>query len=585
MALRMGSALLPALSLSLAAAVPAQFSPEAVAALRRQEPQRVEAARAALLSQREAFGLGQEDGFAPASALTDELGQTHARFLQTYQGIKVFGGEVIAHMDVRGQMLAPTNGAFARIRLNTQPSISLDEALATAHRELAPQGPYASAPTAELVVLPVTVQVKAGKGEGALAYRNQILRYELAYHVHAELENGAETRHMDYMINAHTGAVMDAWSSLQTAAASGTGNSQYSGTVAINTNSITGGYELRDTVRGMNFDTRNLNHATSGNGTTYTDADNTWGDGANYVEGSSTTAANGETAAVDAHYGVGLTYDYYKNIHNRNGIDGNGTATYSRVHYSNSYDNAFWSDSCFCMTYGDGSSFTTLTSIDVAGHEMSHGVCARTANLTYRGESGGLNEANSDINGTMVEFMAHGGGTTTVPNWGSGIPSETVYWTGSSTSSPSTNKSVPAANYLIGEQLATASYTHPLRFMYKPSLDGSSPDSWSKSLGRLNVHYSSGVANHFFFLLAHGTQADAFSDGIKSPTANGSTIVGIGNDAAIRIWYRALTVYMTSSTNYSGARTATLNAAKDLYGATSTQYNTVAAAWTAVNVK
>ncbi|HEY3271180.1 MAG TPA: M4 family metallopeptidase, partial [Geothrix sp.] len=311
----------------------------------------------------------------------------------------------------------------------------------------------------------------------------------------------------------------------------------------------------------------------------------TWGDGLNY-NGGSTTSANGQTAAVDAHYGVGLTYDFYKNIFGRNGIDGIGTATYSRVHYSSAYDNAFWSDSCFCMTYGDGSSFKSLESIDVAGHEMSHGVCARTANLTYRGESGGLNEANSDIFGTMVEFMAHGGGTTTVPNYSTITSTINVYWTGTTTPTPSTNKAVPAANYLIGEQLATSKYTRPLRFMYKPSLDGSSADAWSKTVGRLDVHYSSGVANHFYFLLAHGSQIDAFSDGIQSPMANGVTsVTGLGNDKAARIWYRALTVYMTSSTNYAAARTATLSAASDLYGAASAEYASVNRAWLAVNVK
>ncbi len=385
-------------------------------------------------------------------------------------------------------------------------------------------------------------------------------------------------------MDAHSGAILEQWSTLHTVA--GTGNSQYSGTVSINTTANGAAYDLRDTARGMNFATYNLNHATTGTGTLYNDADNTWGDGANYVEGSSTTAPNGQTAAVDAHYGVGLTYDFYKNIFGRNGIDGNNGATYSRVHYSNSYDNAFWSDSCFCMTYGDGSSFTTLTSIDVAGHEMSHGVCARTANLTYRGESGGLNEANSDIFGTMVEFMAHGGGTTTVPNYTNINSTINVYWTGATTPTPSTSKAVPAANYYIGEQLATASYYRPLRFMHKPSLDGKSPDAWSKSLGRLDVHYSSGVANHFFFLLSHGSQIDTFSDGIQSPMANGVTsIAGLGNDKAARIWYRALTVYMTSSTNYAAARTATLSAAADLYGSGSTEYNTVNTAWLAVNVK
>ena len=99
------------------------------------------------------------------------------------------------------------------------------------------------------------------------------------------------------------------------------------------------------------------------------------------------------------------------------------------------------------------------------------------------------------------------------------------------------------------------------------------------------MHYSSGVGNHFFYLLAEGSGAKTIG-GVahNSPTCNGSTVTGIGRDAAGRIWYRALTVYMTSSTNYAGARTATLNAARDLYGAGSTQYNAVAAAWSAVSV-
>uniref|UniRef100_UPI0013D3529C M4 family metallopeptidase n=3 Tax=Pseudomonadota TaxID=1224 RepID=UPI0013D3529C len=78
---------------------------------------------------------------------------------------------------------------------------------------------------------------------------------------------------------------------------------------------------------------------------------------------------------------------------------------YNRVHYSRNYNNAYWSDACFCMTYGDGDGTTLrpLVALDVAGHEMTHGVTSRTANLTYSGESGGLNEATSDIFGTMVE--------------------------------------------------------------------------------------------------------------------------------------------------------------------------------------
>ncbi len=519
------------------------------------------------------LGLNRDHSFALKNAFEEPSGEAHVRMRQFYKGVRVMGGEAIVHM-TGGRVYDRTDALVRGLSLNVTPALGRAEALAAADRVLAPKGAYTVAPTAELVIAQVDSEVVTRGGS------RTVTRPVLAYHVHTELENAQETRHTDFLVDARTGAVLESWNTLHTAGASGTGNSQYSGTVALATNSATGGYELRDMTRGTGGTfganvVTNLNHATSGNGTLYTDADNTWGDGANYVEGSSTTAANGETAAVDAAYGVQQTWDYYKNVFGRNGIDGAGTATYSRVHYSNSYDNAFWSDSCFCMTYGDGSSFQTLTSIDVAGHEMSHGVCARTANLTYRGESGGLNEANSDIMGTMVEFMGHGGGTTTIPNYTAiGGTISTV------------GGVVPAANYLIGEQLETASFKHPLRWMYKPSLDGKSPDAWSKSLGRLDVHYSSGVANHFYFLLAHGSQIDAFSGNLQSPMANGVTsVTGVGNDKAARIWYRALTVYMTSSTNYASARTATLNAAKDLYGATSAEYTAVNTAWLAVNVK
>ena len=514
------------------------------------------------------LGLDRNHSFAPKSIFEEATGGAHVRMNQLYKGVRVFEGETIVHL--RGGAVADRTDALVRgLDLNVAPTLAPSEALAMAHQSLAPRGAYAHTPTSELVVATVTREIETLRGSRTLSTP------ALAYHIHTELENGAEeTRHTDFLVDAHSGAILESWSTLHTL--SGTGNSQYSGVVAINTTANGATYDLRDTARGMSFGTYNLNHATTGTGTLYNDADNTWGDGANYVAGGSTTAANGQTAGVDAHYGVGLTYDYYKNIFGRNGIDGIGTATYSRVHYSSAYDNAFWSDSCFCMTYGDGSSFKSLESIDVAGHEMSHGVMSRTANLTYRGESGGLNEANSDMHGTMVEFMAHGGGTSTVPNYTNITGTIQVNF-----------GSVPAANYLIGEQLATNAFNKPLRYMYKPSLDGSSPDAWSTTLKRLDVHYSSGVANHFFFLLAHGSQIDAFSGNIQSPLANGVTrITGIGNDLATRIWYKAVTAYMTSSTNYAGARVATLSACTALgYPSGSSVYTTVNNAWLAVNVK
>ena len=154
------------------------------------------------------------------------------------------------------------------------------------------------------------------------------------------------------------------------------------------------------------------------------------------------------------------------------------------------------------MTYGDGDGVNLgpLVALDIAGHEMSHGVNARTANLIYSGESGGLNEANSDILGTMVEFHA--------------------------------NNSHDTPDYLIGEEVflsnvSGSSSQTALRYMFNPAADGRSPNCYVNTLGDLDVHYSSGVANFFYYLLAEGTGARTYSGVNHTPTTcNGSQFRG-----------------------------------------------------------
>jgi Zn-dependent metalloprotease len=354
---------------------------------------------------------------------------------------------------------------------------------------------------------------------------------------------GAPARDVVY-VDAVTGRRIQGWSTMETTDAVGTGNSLFDGQVDIHTNQVTGAsYQLRDLTRG-NQATYTMNNADFGNGTLLTDTDNTWGTG---------STGDAQTVAVDAHYGASVTWDYYKDRFGRNGIRGDGVGARSRVHYGFNYSNAFWNDDCFCMTYGDGNggSVRPLVALDVAGHEMTHGVTSNTAGLLYFGESGGINEATSDIFGTMVEFSA--------------------------------NNPADQGDYYIGEKIIAGSGW--LRRMDNPHLDGRSYNCFTPLMGRDDVHYTSGVANHFFYLLTEGTGAKSIG-GLphNGKTCNGTTIGGIGRTKAEQIWYRALTVYMTSNTNYSGARTATLNAAKDLYGSGSTQYNAVAAAWSAVNV-
>ena len=520
-------------------------------------------AKAHLAARAFQMGLDQHLGLTFKNRVAEASGEDHVRLDQTYKGVPVLEGEAIVHFR-NGRVRGVTDDLVRGLALNVEPSLGRGEALAAAHAALTPKGAYAYEPTATLVIASLDPD---GPGRAT--------RSVLAYHVHTELENGArETKHTDFLVDAHTGRILESWDSLRTAGASGTGQSQWYGTVALSTNSTATGYELRDTTRGTggtfgNNVTTNLLNGTSGAGAIFTDGDNAWGDGLQY-NGTAGTGANAQTAGVDGHRGMQATWDFYQNVFGRNGIDDAGTATFSRMHYSSQYDNAFWSDSCFCMTYGDGQVGGSVgeADLDTAGHEMSHGVCAATANLVYRKESGGLNEANSDIFGTLVEFYTLNNST------GSLIPS---------TAGPGPI----TANYKLFENSWGHAYPNEaLRWMYKPSRDGRSPDFYSSTIGRLDVHYSSGVANHFFFLLAHGSTVDSFSDNLGSPMTNGVTsIAGIGNDKAGRIWYKALTTYMTKRTNYAGARVATLNAAADLYGSSSTEYATVNTAWLAVNVK
>jgi Zn-dependent metalloprotease len=531
---------------------------EVLAAVRAQEPTRALASANHLAGLRAALGLNELHTFTARTSHTDEFGSTHVHFQQQYLGVPVFGGAAITHLDRQGNHSEITDSLIRNINVNVTPNLTPAEAVAVAHASLAPKGAYAVAPTSELVIFPVqTLAPKAGlaRHADATAFETQTLRSVLAYHVHTSLRNDQETKDTDYIIDAHTGTILKSWNDLHTTAAVGTGISQYSGTVSINTNLNGSSYELKDIVRSMNISTYNMNHATSGTGTLYTDADNSWGDGTNYTGSTtSTTSAKGQTAAVDAHYGIEVTFDFYKNLFARNGIDGAGKATYSKVHYSTSYDNAFWDDTCFCMTYGDGSSFKSLEAPDVAGHEMSHGVCANTANLNYSGESGGLNEANSDMFGNMVELYDHNGMTMPAT-----VANTDGCWT-------------------VGEQLSST----PLRYMYKPSLDGSSPDVWSSSVGNLDVHYSSGPANRMFFFLSQGASATSSSPYYSSKAPLGFT--GVGPEKAIRIQYKALTTYMTASTNYAAYRTAMMNAASALYGTTGAEYAAVQNAFGAIAV-
>ncbi|MEU2924776.1 M4 family metallopeptidase [Streptomyces sp. NPDC007251] len=518
------------------------LSPTAHADARPTRATAIQNAASALLAHATSLGLTSAEQTSVRDVIVDTNGTQHVRYDRTYHGLPVLGGDFVVH-------LAP-DGAYRSANRATRGTLSLDSVLPTV-----PATKAADLAVNALRAVHLGDALRQVKARPELVVDALHGAPKLAWRTNAVgLDSLGNPVARTVLTDARTGRQIDAWDSIETAA--GDGKSLYSGTVPLETTQSGSSYQLKDPTRGNTYtgdaggktDLCVLSVCLSrAPADLFTDADNHWGSG---------TTADRASAAVDAQYGTDMTWDYYKNVHGRNGIGGDGKGSYNRVHYGSNYNNAFWDDSCFCMTYGDGdgTTFGPLVALDVAGHEMTHGVTSKTAALTYSGESGGLNEATSDILGTMVEWYAN-------------------------------NPSDPG-DYLIGEKIVKPGFGQTaLRYMDKPSKDGNSADYWSSSVGNLDVHYSSGVANHFAYLLAEGSGPKTINGvSYNSPTYNGSTVTGIGRDKVGKIWYRALTVYMTSSTNYAGARTATLNAAKDLYGAGSTEYNAVAAAWSAVNV-
>ncbi|MFI2606756.1 M4 family metallopeptidase [Kitasatospora sp. NPDC018619] len=485
-----------------------------------------------------ALKLGGQEQLVAKDAVVDQDGTRHLRFERTYAGLPVIGGDLVVHQRADGSVKSVDKAVAARISLpSLTPKIAADQAV-----EQVTAGVRATVgKTVDADQAPLTEVHRAGRAELVVWATDGTPRLAYRSTVEGLRADGTPSRQV-LVTDAADGRVLAVHETIETAA--GTGNGVFVGQVPLTTTQSGSTYSLNDASRGGQS-TSDLNGGTDGTGTLFANTSNSFGDG---------TANNRESAAVDAQFGAATTWDFYKNTFGRNGIRNDGVGALSRVHYGSNYVNAFWEDSCFCMSYGDGSNNTApLTEIDVAGHEMSHGVTAATANLNYAGESGGLNEATSDIMGTMVEWYAK-------------LPSN-------------------PPNYWIGELINLNGNGSPLRYMDQPSKDGASADYWDANVGNLDVHYSSGVANHFFYLLSEGSGAKTINGfSYDSPTYDNSTLAGIGRDKAAQIWYRALTTYFTSTTDYAGARAGTLSAAADLYGSGSAEYNAVAATWTAVNV-
>lgn len=338
-------------------------------------------------------------------------------------------------------------------------------------------------------------------------------------------------------------------------------------------------YVLIDDTRGSGVETYDLNGVGGlpisvpglyTQGKAFTDVDNNWTTAEHHRSPGNDGAleAENDDIAWDAHWGAEVVYDYWKVKHNRLSYDGKNGKIKSFIHYGPAYDNAFWDGAE--MTYGDGSGtinpaggFHALTSLDVCGHEIGHGVCSSTADLVYQGESGAMNEGLSDIWAACIEHFSMVRSGSTVPS--------TAY-----------------RPFYIGEQIS-ASPDNPLRRMDNPKAQ-SNPDTYggtnwqdpncSPNLvnDECGVHTNSGVLNHWFFLLTAGSKLGTrpagmtanqyyFADSDDEVNDNNQPyrVNGVGFDVSENIVFLTETM-LTSTATYAEARAVSIQVATSISG-------------------
>ena len=461
---------------------------------------------------------------------TDELGMTHVRFNQSINGVNVEGSEVIVHINKDNEVVSVNgrvNQTIVDDTVDTTATLSIDAALKTALSSVKAPEELTYEPTAELVVYPF-------EGENHTAYK-----------VNANFM-GDEPGNWFVFVDAKTGKVIDKYNGLMHADEMKTQKGAGIGVHGEHRElHIT---QVKEPNAGTKFALADYSHENLGGIVTY-DAhnDNTSSNDTLYVGNSAAFIGDYDRALVDAHYNSEKVYEYYLNEHGRNSLDGEGMAIISRVHYGNNYNNASWNGRW--MTYGDGDGkfmISLSAGLDVAAHEMTHGVITHSANLVYRNQSGALNESFADVFGALVDDS----------DWEMG---EDIMAPEAKANGTAVLRSLSNPNGVVVANEERRSYStnggvypdHMDEFYNMPtSVDGG------------GVHVNSSITNHAAYLIGQE----------------------IGREKLGQIYYRALTVYLTPNSDFSDARQAVVQSAIDIYGEGSAEEAAVHSGFDAVGI-
>ena len=475
-----------------------------------------------------------QDKLVLLSEQRDQLGLVHQKYQQQFNSIPVEGRTVTVHS--RNGKITHLTGNFKPLEgIDINPSISgatglqqaMEHVAATKYAwegdELVHHASHAGhedhgfvKPEGELVIF-------------AHPYDKTLVRLAYKYDIYA-----SEPLYRAYVyVDAQDGKVLFENHRIHNTDTNGSCATLYNGTQNVTVDNTGSNYRLRQTADGNGIETYDMN-----NGTNYNNATDVTNNTPNFGSGTAT--------AGQAHFGAERTHQYFMQKHNRNSYNGNGAVIKSYVSYSSNYVNAFWNGSV--MTYGDGDgvNYGPLVSLDIVGHEITHGVTEYTANLVYSYESGALNESFSDIFGESIENFALG-----------------------------------SNDWLMGDDIGIGG-SGAIRSMSNPNAFGD-PDTyqgsyWATGSGdNGGVHTNSGVQNKWFYILSVGENG-------TNDNNDSYNVAGIGIGAAEAIAYRNLSVYLSSNSNYADARAGAIQSAIDLYGAGSNEEIQTTNAWYAVGV-
>ena len=488
------------------------------------------------------FNLPSTSTLKSYSVEKDELGFTHTRYQEYANGFPIDGTMIITHS--KGGKIKTVNGEYLQ-NMNASYSASLSEVNALQYalkkvnakkymwenvefekQKQATDPNFTFKPKGELVVV---------HKKGA-DYTASNIRLAYKFNIYAE----QPLYRANVFVDANTGEIIEEKNLICTVDAVGTAVTEFSGTVTMTSdNTGTNAYRLRETGRGNGINTYNMNNTTTYSQTDFTNTSSTW------------SLSGNNQAATDAHWGAEMTYDYYKNIHNINSIDNAGFALNSYMHYSTNYVNAYWDGTE--MTYGDGQvsqGFLIMTALDVCGHEITHGLTSFNSQLNGGGtdEASALNEGNSDIFGTTIEWYAR----PTQHDWimGADITCTTAgVQNGVGIRDMSNPKNLGQPNCYLGT-------------------------NWDPNG---ECHNNDGPFIYWYYLLCQGGSG-------TNDIGNAWNVTGITMAEAKLIAFRGSTVYFTQNTAYADARIAMIEAATDLYGACSQELAATTNAWYAVGV-